>query len=49
MVSSYARAILFALQAKHVYQGTAKYAVKQSRRAANRVARKTRRQQRLTR
>ncbi len=39
----YARAILMALQGKHVYQGTVPHHVKMRRRAANKVARASRR------
>lgn len=41
--SSYARAILMALQGKHVYQGTVPNHVKSRRRAASKVARASRR------
>ena len=40
---SYKWAILVALQAKHIYQGTVSEAEKVRRRAANRIARKSRR------
>ncbi|WP_043654545.1 hypothetical protein [Nocardia thailandica] len=42
----YARASLFALQGKHVYQGTVPDAEKARRRARNRAARKARKTQR---
>lgn len=41
--SAYSVAVLMALQGKHVYQGTVAPAEKARRRAANRVARKSRR------
>lgn len=40
---SYQRAILFALQSKHIYAGTVPEAVIAKRRAKNKVARQSRR------
>lgn len=44
--TSYARAILFGLQRKHVYQGTVPETEVQRRRAKNRAARKARKAKR---
>jgi hypothetical protein len=47
--SPYQLAILRGLQSKHVYQGTVAPAEKARRRAANRVARRSRRTNRVSR